>query len=131
LADIVPTLLGTAGLRPHGPTEGTDLLRHTGRTSRENRFLVTRNGHELTVLGLRSLRWSAILKSTGHGELYDLAVDPSETNDLYLTNPSRFAGLALLISRRVDQPPSTTASTERADIDDSERSMLEALGYVE
>jgi len=131
LADIVPTLLGTAGLRHAGPTEGTDLLLPPGQNSPGGRYLVTRNGNELPLLGLRSLRWSAILAPTGHGELYDLATDPEEVRDLYLDEPARFAGLALLISRRVDRPPSLSASTQRVEIDHEERSMLEALGYVE
>ena len=131
LADIVPTLLGTADLRPDGSVEGIDLLRVSDPTSRGGRFLVTRNGNQLPLLGFRSLGRSAILTSTGHGELYDLADDPGEAADLYLEDPAGFAGLALLISRRASRPPSVAGSTGHAPIDDSERSMLEALGYVE
>jgi arylsulfatase len=131
LADIVPTLLGTARLEPDSLTEGTDLLRASDQNSLAGRYILTRNGNQLPLLGLRSLHWNAILTSTGHGELYDLDADPGEVRDLYLDQPSRFVGLALLISRRVDRPPSVSASTETARFDDEERSMLEALGYVE
>jgi arylsulfatase A-like enzyme len=131
LADIVPTLLGTARLEPDCLTEGTDLLRASDQNSLAGRYILTRDGNQLPLLGLRSLHWNAILTSTGHGELYDLVADPGEVRDLYLDQPSRFVGLALLISRRVDRPPSLSASTETAHFDDEERSMLEALGYVE
>jgi hypothetical protein len=54
LADIVPTLLGTASLRPHGSLEGTNLLRDSDPIAHGGRFLVTRNGNQLPLLGFRA-----------------------------------------------------------------------------
>jgi arylsulfatase len=128
LADVTPTLLGLAGLdRPAGGA-GVDLLA-TGAPTR-GRFLVTRNTNNPPIAGLRTLRWSAVLGIAGSAALHDLAADPGETISIAADERARLAGLGLLATRRLSQPPRLTASRTGAAIPDQERELLETLGYV-
>lgn len=130
LADIVPTLLGTAGIRPEGAVDGVDLL-IPRRGEADSRFLVAGNTDKPPLLGLRTLRWKAILTPAGPAWLYDLEHDPAETHNLVFDDPATFAGLSLLLTERATAPGSLTPAAATAEITDADRDMLRALGYLD
>jgi arylsulfatase len=130
LADIVPTLLGTAGIRPVAGLEGVDLLADPGGPL-SPRVVIATNTDKPPLLGLRTRRWKAILSPSGQGALFDLERDPGELDNLVFDQGPTFAGLGLLLTQRATQPPSIGASSARAEITDADREMLRALGYVD
>ena len=127
LADIVPTLLGTAGISHHGGS-GVDLL--APNTESDGRFMVTRTTGAAPYVGLRTLHWSLILTSAGSGALFDLSTDPGELNNILANEPEIGAGLGRILTRRIGLPPRLSVATETAEVTEDERELLEALGYV-
>ena len=130
LADIVPTLLGTAGIRPTTPLEGIDLLADPS-TLPASRIVIATNTDKPRLLGLRTARWKAILSPSGQGALFDLERDPGELDNLVSVEAPTFAGLGLMLTRRASQPASLGAAAERAEVTEADREMLRALGYVD
>ena len=127
LADIVPTLLGTAGITVNGQT-GIDLLSPTARTP--GRYVVTRTTGKRPWWGLRTLSRSVMLNSAGSGALFDLSTDPGELDSTWAIERETAIGLGRILSRRIGLPPRLTVATESAEITEDERDMLETLGYV-
>jgi arylsulfatase A-like enzyme len=130
LADIVPTLLGTAGIRPAAQLEGIDLLADPGAFP-TSRVVIAANTDKPRLLGLRTARWKAILSPSGQGALFDLDRDPGELDNLVSLEGPTFAGLGLMLTQRASQPASLGAAPERAEVTEADREMLRALGYVD
>jgi arylsulfatase A-like enzyme len=65
----------------------------------------------------------------GSAELYDLAQDPAEQEDLSQKRPGRVAELRAALDEHVSRR--TRAETNRVPLSDAERELLESLGYVE
>jgi arylsulfatase len=130
LADIVPTLTGTAGIQPAAALEGLDLLADP-RTLPSSRVVVATNTDKPALLGLRTKRWKAILSPSGQGALFDLERDPGELDNLLFTEAPTFAGLGLMLTERASRAPAIGESSERAEVTDADREMLRALGYVD
>lgn len=132
LADITPTLVAAAGIRPPDELDGIDLAGDpSGYRTAVGRYLVLRDAHHPPVLGLRSLRWKVMLTPAGHGALYDLRSDPAERDDLVLDRPGVFVGLREHLTRRASRPPLVPPSPVRPEIDETDREMLRALGYAD
>jgi arylsulfatase len=132
LADIAPTLLATASAQSDSGFDGRDVLRKT-RHARgpDNGLFVARTAHHTPTWGLRSRRFKIILSNSGQGKLYDLVRDPGERHNLRFSSPEIFVGLGLILTRNLIEPPSLTGGERLAELPDSDREMLEALGYVE
>jgi len=130
LADIVPTMLGAAGIRPTAQLEGVDLLAGSDR-SRGARVVIACNTDKPPLLGLRTARWKAIVSPSGQGALYDLERDPGELDNLVFTHGPTFAGLGLMLTQRATAPRSLEVTAEHAEITEEDRDMLRALGYVD
>jgi arylsulfatase len=128
LADIVPTLLGTAGITTARGGTGIDLL--APGTDCLGRAMVARTTTSHPFLGLRTLRWSLMLNGAGAGALFDLSTDPGELDNVSARQPARYTGLGKVLSHRIGLPARLVVSTESATITDDERSLLETLGYV-
>jgi arylsulfatase len=129
LADIVPTLLATAGLAAGDGLDGVDLLRPPGREGR-GRFLVARAAGDPPLYALRTLRWKLLFAGSGMGALFNLANDPGEGRDLALQAPLVFSGLGQLLTERLSQTPRFAAAAEAAALSEANAEMLKALGYV-
>ncbi|PWB73462.1 MAG: hypothetical protein C3F15_09580 [Holophagae bacterium] len=130
LADIVPTLLGTAGIRPAAALEGIDLLADQGAFP-PARAVIATNTDKPRLLGLRTARWKAILSPSGQGALFDLERDPGELDNLVSVEAPTFAGLGLMLTQRASQPASLGPAAARAEVTEADREMLRALGYVD
>jgi arylsulfatase len=132
LADIVPTLLATAGLKPVEAVDGINLIAEEDRgQTPSGRYLILRDADDTPLYGLRSLRWKLMLSPSGRGLLFDLHADPRELNDLSLERPAVFVGLSQLIAQRIRRPPAVDKSDEEVVTTSTDRQMLRALGYVE
>lgn len=127
LADLTPTLCRLAGAPVPRDLAGRDLLTAAPRPA--DRFFVTRTAGQRPDLGLRSTRFAVITGPGGRRELYDLAQDPGEQDNLAGLRPGLFAGLDRLIEERVRT--ATPIAAEKTTVQRRERELLEALGYVE
>ena len=84
--DLAPTIADAAGV-PHPPTDGRSLLTVLGGDlgSWRSDFLIERmegTNPIPTFCAVRSERWTYVRYSTGEEELYDLAADPYELDNL-------------------------------------------------
>jgi arylsulfatase A-like enzyme len=132
LADITPTLVAVAGIRPADDLDGIDLVGEPhGERSATGRYLVLRDAHHPPTLGLRSLAWKVMLTPSGFGALYDLRNDPAERDDLVLDRPGVLVGLTQHLTQRASRPPLVPPSPLRPEVDETDREMLRALGYAD
>jgi arylsulfatase len=132
LADIVPTLLAAASLEPNADLDGVNLLRAARRKNKPfDRYFVGRTAHTIPMRCIRTSRWKATLANSGQGELFDLIEDPGEQHNLRHRHPEIFAALGQILTRQLLEPPSITGAVRNTEVSDSDRKMLEALGYVE
>lgn len=128
LADIVPTMLGGAGLPVPQFKDGRNLLEADPTAS--GRFYVGRTASTPPVHSIRTLRWSLMVNAAGSGALFDLAVDPGERRNAKIDHPMQYIGLGTIMSDRIQQPASLAATVAATDITDEERVLLETLGYI-
>jgi arylsulfatase len=131
LEDIVPTLLATTSLEPAAPVTGVDLSRSASGDEPPPRFFIARTAHGVEAYALRTPRWKFILPSSGHGELFDLANDPGELDNLGFRNRPVFVALGQLLTWNLGSRPSVNSQAPTADLPEKDRKMLEALGYIE
>ena len=129
LADLTPTLLAAASVQPPATLDGADLLQPGAVTDARN--VIARTAHHYPLRALRTPRWKLVLTSSGQAQLYDLASDPGEHQNIGFENLPTLVGLGRLLTRRLAVPPSLagTRSTSEAPLADQE--MLKALGYVD
>jgi len=137
LVDVAPTILGLAGVADPA-TDGHDLAAlWRGRGSAdEERFLVADGSHgEGRPGALRSLRgerWKLIHdRETDRVELYDLAADPGEQDDLSARRPElRDALLARLEAATAPTGEGAVRAEAAEALSPEEAERLRALGYV-
>jgi arylsulfatase A-like enzyme len=133
LADVVPTVLGYLGLEPRPEVWGVDLLA-VPPAGDGPRFLFHRTFHaNRPLLAIRDARWKAITgQSLRRPELYDLAADPDEIDNLASRRPAHFSGLALRLREfLVDWEQRIPPSLEDVELSADEVELLRSLGYVE
>ena len=125
LVDVLPTLVGLAGLPLPGDLDGTSLL---DPRPPEDRHLYSETYYTRLhygwseLLGLTGARWSFIQAPTP--ELYDLAADPGQTHNV-LENERR------IYSQRRDELASLIKPLQPpAAVDAEAAAKLAALGYV-
>lgn len=126
--DVAPTLLAHLGLAMP-PNDGTDLLNGDGAGNLEQRSvplesLAALRDYGLSpVFGLRTKEW--LWERSPENHLWDLAVDPMETNNIAAEKPEVLAALGR--ERRSFGMPSPEPA---AVVDDEARRQLAALGYL-
>lgn len=128
LADIKPTLLGAAGLKSHRTMDSFNLL-EAGAVP-ESRFMVGQTATNPPLQAIRTLRWNMMINAAGSGALFDLTADPSENINRRSQDPSRYAGLGMILATRIGMPSQLVVSDGTADITEDERALLESLGYL-
>ncbi|MBL9188889.1 MAG: sulfatase-like hydrolase/transferase [Opitutaceae bacterium] len=103
--DILPTALDAAGLAPDRPLDGRSLLPLlTGKADRHTDTFFWSEGGEAGGFAVRSGDWKLVQqRGERKVELFDLAKDPAEKNDLAGTHPDRLAELTRLYDAWLDQ----------------------------
>ena len=135
LIDIVPTLLGQVGLPVPPDVQGVDLSPFlTGASiGGEQRYIYSESMNATkygcsSLLGIETDRWKYI--QTTHPELFDLAVDSGETNNLALQQPQRARILQerlRSIIQDVLRPPNAESNLA---MDPKSLERLRQLGYT-
>lgn len=136
LADVAPTLLARAGVAPLAPSSELDgrdltpLLRDASAPVDRLAYvesLATQIDQGWAPLhGMRST--DALLIRAPRSELYVLAGDPSQTNNVH--DDPRHAALRMELETALDARLEVTASSQTVTLDPSTRAQLGALGYA-
>jgi arylsulfatase A-like enzyme len=140
--DLLPTLLGLAGLEVPGPIHGRDLSarwREPSPTHSASPLLFSEQRFDVTdKYSVRADRWKLIFnrdekslwRAGAHVELYDLDRDPAEQENVASSFPivAKFL-LQRLESFRAAQPKSVAGSA--VTLTPREIEQLRALGYVQ
>jgi arylsulfatase A-like enzyme/Flp pilus assembly protein TadD len=133
LVDIVPTVLGSLGIEAEGVIQGTDLtpgLLGDDSTFSDRRLYCesiepTKYGCN-PLMGLVGASWKLILSN--RSELYDLASDPAESNDLARSRPEQAVQLRVELSDRLQGSVVDRGRNEGLDAEARQR--LRSLGYL-
>lgn len=140
--DVMPTILGLAGLKPNA-TQGADISKAlAGTVDAPSRSPYSESAHpELEfgmapLYGLRSNQWTYI--RAPRAELYDRSTDPGETHNLLedaaaATDSSRAQALVLdqALTEVFEDSKRFGMASEVRPIDDETTKMLQALGYMD
>jgi arylsulfatase A-like enzyme len=135
--DLLPTLLDLLGIEPSYPGRGTSLvgLAHGKKINRTDAVLgmtfrpfAKRELRSLVQEGFKYIR----NEKSGLEELYNLAADPKELEDLSTADEQRRAAMRTFLDTELQKPPLVQlAGPTNSQLDDEEIDQLEALGYVE
>lgn len=129
--DLVPTLLGLAGIRWSGPLQGEDLA---GRAAPADS-----SAYAETLYGKLAYAWSDLrairvgdwkLVAGPRPELYDLAADPGETRSVHDVERARADLLGARLRPILETKPDLPESASVVEMTREEAEALAALGYV-
>lgn len=138
LVDLMPTVLELAGLEIPGGLRGESLVPALGGAPPEPRdlYFETLAGAVsfgwLELRGLRSGQWK-LIEAEEHPELYDLAADPRELNNLAALERERLEELRAALARESDPLEAAGGEAEPAHgpvLDADTAAFLASLGYV-
>ena len=140
LVDVVPTVLARfdseASRRFLEQAEGEDAL---AAGSPRGWALAQRTGHERpgweagSEYALMTDRWKLVRRASGGEELFDLAADPGERENVSASN----AGVVAELHRKLDDAlerrasPAASESSERVVVPEEQLDALRSLGYVD
>ncbi len=139
--DVLPTIAHWLDLaQPENPLDGHSLVEVLNDPSRglPPREILLRSRQDYQQFALRADDWKAIAQTERdeHGalrlvsvELYDLTVDPSETNDLAEAQPERAQALGKRILERLSELDGA-ARVGRGELSPADVQLLERLGYT-
>lgn len=134
--DLMPTVFEGLGLGKAYPFQGNSLIPIiTGSTKfSKDRALIAEQSSRMRV---RKGDWSCIFsRSGGPGdELYNLADDPEQQENLAQENPKKVAELKKIYAQMLDSSKELSAKfklgdSSRPELDEETKEQLEALGYV-
>ena len=95
----------------------------------EDRFFVAELG---PIKAIRRGEWKLILDiESGEPELYHIATDPGETENLVTMNPKTTRELMRYLSRFVAGANGPSRTVPNAPVDEVLREKLRAIGYIE
>jgi len=129
--DVAPTILELAGVTSTETIDGVSLL---GRLGQEPEEALSAYGE--TFGTLYQFNWSELrfLRKDGfkfieapRPELYDLRVDPGETNNLWSESPS---DVGRRLRRELDRAAKAEKEISAKPVDEETKRKLESLGYV-
>ncbi len=145
LIDLMPTVLGLAGVDAPASLEGLDLAplwRGADSGAFEDRYLygeaagglqwdLTLKGMYPQIRSVRRGRYKLVYESKPERySLYDLAEDPSEQVDLAKREPQITAQLVAEMRRRYSDFAPRDDSENKVELDQQDIDQLRALGYV-
>ena len=135
LVDIVPTVCNLLNIEISSAVQGINLLSHSGRKAPalskrdlycESLWATKYNANSL--LGLISKNFKYI--QTTRPELYDLARDAAEENNLVKKQPQRARIMQDKLAQILEQSIRKDPAGSKMEIDDKLRKRLESLGYI-
>jgi Tfp pilus assembly protein PilF len=135
IIDIVPTVCGMLGLSVPEHLEGHDLSGYfkEGSTPAGGRYYYCESYTPTkysanALLGVVDDRWKYI--QTSRPELYNLAEDPSESENLVDRQPEEAQRLQKLLRQLTEDALQLAATDSKAELDEESRRRIESLGYV-
>jgi arylsulfatase A-like enzyme/Tfp pilus assembly protein PilF len=135
MVDVLPTALSVLGLEASSPTQGLDLgpaIRGSQSPPARPQYAETM----LTELGFGMAPLHAVRIGNERyiraprPELYDIAVDPRELDDLAATRPDRVAALDEALGEILAASEAMAPPVEASPLDGETEAMLRALGYI-
>ncbi|MFQ5804823.1 MAG: tetratricopeptide repeat protein [Phycisphaerae bacterium] len=135
LIDIVPTACALLGIQRPPQAQGVDLSAHLDRTVPSDKDRVI-YAESLTptkynanpLVALVTSRWKYI--QTTRPELYDLARDPTESNNLAASEPDCAKAMQDQLRRIIEQQHRQPDEDSRLEMGAEDLRRLEALGYL-
>lgn len=134
LVDVAPTILDETGLPPNPGADGKSLvpLLNGGKMAKRDFLLESMNGLMTygwaPLFGLVSGNYKYILAPKP--ELYDLAKDPEEKNNLVTKFPDIAANMRSKISSIQEAIKTKTSAAPETQTSEEELNQLESLGYL-
>jgi arylsulfatase A-like enzyme len=134
MIDVTPTLLAAVGLEAAASAQGRDLFGNPTALA----AVYAEEDHEGNILeSIRTAEWKLVLANEGNPrgletvELYNIAADPGETNNMAQSKPDVVTELRRDLDslRGVAAASAVTGATGELDSADEER--LRLLGYIE
>ena len=129
LIDVLPTILGAAGVDPDERATGINLIGPQGISVPEERMVVAELLRGVPERAMTDGRWKVIF-SAQPPELYDLREDPGEQTNLAQTHPERVEEFRAAVAAFEQQNRPVTLTPEQVEITPEELEALRALGYV-
>lgn len=137
--DVVPTILGRVGATIPPSMQGIDLLTPTSQRDEKDRLHLAEEDHEGNVLrALRTENWKLIEANEGNPrglpahELFDVAQDPGETRNLHQQRTETASELRQKLDAGQEFARSQAIEGgAAAELSDSQREALKALGYIQ
>ncbi len=135
LVDIAPTVYSLLGIKPPSPLHGRDLSTYlrSDAISPQQRYIYAESLYPTkyggnSLLGVVSGRYKYI--QTTRPELYDLEVDPAESENLILSRPDLARILREQLKHTLDESVRKPESDAAAVPDEETIRRLQSLGYV-
>ena len=150
--DLMPTVLGVAGIEPPPNIQGEDLMplmraaergeaqswtrpAITEKAMIETQTMPGRNFGSIALIadGWKLIRNDPVVEGKSEFELYDHRKDPLNLNDLASAHPERVAELAGMLTAWQERATAARLddSALEADLDAAELERLRDLGYVQ
>ncbi len=133
--DIAPTILEWLGLPPWEHAQGVSLVGLVNGSKADLRLAAYSETFQAqTEYGLSQLRsltadgWKYVWSSKP--ELYRLATDPDETQNLVQPEPQRAAAMLQQLRQLIADAPPPASKDATAALTDDDRARLASLGYV-
>ncbi len=135
VVDVLPTALGVLGLEASSPTQGLDLgpaIRGSVRPPPRAQYaetMMTELGFGMSPLYAVRIGNERYVRAP-RPELYDIAVDPRELDDLAAARTDRVAVLDKALGEILAASEAMTPPAEASPLDAETEEMLRALGYI-
>jgi choline-sulfatase len=134
LVDVLPTVLGAAGVAAPGDRDGVDLLGsgEPGAAVTRKLYADLKSGRHLRAVIDGEWKLIQDVNARQRTALFDLGTDPEERRNLAAASPERVAGLGRDVEARFGREDAgERAARTRTAITPAQKRALRALGYTD